>query len=93
MGNLGCFARKAARALILEMSEKEKRGQAKSIHLGYTQPVGEHLKCVAFASDRPIACLAWGSGPWYIGARDRVIGWRKETREKIFISSPITCDS
>jgi hypothetical protein len=51
-------------------------------YLGYTQPVGEHLKYVAFSSDRPIACLAWGSAPWYIGARDRFIGWRKETREK-----------
>jgi len=51
-------------------------------YLGYTQPVGEHLKYIAFSSDRPIACLAWGSAPWYIGARDRFIGWRKETRER-----------
>lgn len=50
-------------------------------YLGYTQPVGEHLKYVAFASDRPIACLAWGSAPWYIGVRDRFIGWTKKTRE------------
>jgi hypothetical protein len=49
--------------------------------LGYTQPVGEHLKYIAFSSDRPIACLAWGSAPWYIGARDRFIGWSKKTRE------------
>ena len=51
-------------------------------YLGYTQPVGEHLKYMAFSNDRPIACLAWGSAPWYIGARDRFIGWRKETRER-----------
>jgi hypothetical protein len=51
-------------------------------YLGYTQPVGEHLKYIAFSGDRPIACLAWGSAPWYIGARDRFIGWRKETRER-----------
>jgi Druantia protein DruA len=50
-------------------------------YLGYTQPVGEHLKYVAFAGDRPIACLAWGSPPWYIGARDRFIGWSKISRE------------
>ncbi len=50
-------------------------------YLGYTQPVGEHLKYVAFAGDRPIACLAWGSAPWYIGARDRFIGWSKKRRE------------
>ena len=50
-------------------------------YLGYTQPVGEHLKYIAFSSGRPIACLAWGSAPWYIGARDRFIGWSKKTRE------------
>jgi hypothetical protein len=50
-------------------------------YLGYTQPVGEHLKYVAFSHDRPIACLSWGSAPWYIGARDRFIGWSKKTRE------------
>jgi hypothetical protein len=63
--------------------EKTFNGLVSEYHyLGYTQPVGEHLKYVAFSSDRPIACLAWGSAPWYIGARDRFIGWRKETREK-----------
>ena len=51
-------------------------------YLGYTQPVGEHFKYVAFSNARPIACLAWGSAPWYIGARDRFIGWPKEIREK-----------
>ena len=50
-------------------------------YLGYTQPVGEHLKYIAFSNDRPIACLAWGSAPWYIGVRDRFIGWPKEIRE------------
>ena len=51
-------------------------------YLGYTQPIGEHLKYIAFSHDRPIACLAWGSAPWYIGARDRFIGWSKKTRER-----------
>ena len=51
-------------------------------YLGYTQPVGEHLKYMVFSRGRPIACLAWGSAPWYIGARDRFIGWDKKTREK-----------
>jgi hypothetical protein len=50
-------------------------------YLGYTQPVGEHLKYMAFSSGRPIACLAYGSAPWYIGARDRFIGWSPETRQ------------
>lgn len=51
-------------------------------YLGYTQPVGEHLKYMVFSQGRPIACLIWGSSPWYIGARDRFIGWSKEAREK-----------
>jgi len=51
-------------------------------YLGYTQPVGEHLKYIAFSHDRPIACLGWGSPPWYIGVRDRFIGWSKEIRQK-----------
>lgn len=51
-------------------------------YLGYTQPVGEHLKYVAFSNDRPIACLAWSSAPWYIGVRDRFIGWSPETRQR-----------
>jgi len=51
-------------------------------YLGYTQPVGEHLKYIAFSNDRPIACLAWSSAPWYIGARDRFIGWSPEIRQR-----------
>jgi len=51
-------------------------------YLGYTHPVGEHLKYMAFSNDRPIACLAWSSAPWYIGARDRFIGWSPETRQQ-----------
>jgi len=51
-------------------------------YLGYTHPVGEHLKYIAFSNERPIACLAWSSAPWYIGARDRFIGWSPETRQK-----------
>lgn len=50
-------------------------------YLGYTQPVGEHLKYIAFAGERPVACLVWGSPPWYIGARDRFIGWSQKSRE------------
>ena len=51
-------------------------------YLGYTHPVGEHLKYIAFSNERPIACLAWSSAPWYIGARDRFIGWSSQTRQK-----------
>ena len=51
-------------------------------YLGYTQPVGEHLKYMAFHEGRPLACLAWASAPWHIKARDRFIGWTKHERQK-----------
>jgi hypothetical protein len=50
-------------------------------YLGYSQPVGEHLKYVAFSHNRPIACLAWSSAPWHIGCRDRFIGWSADVRQ------------
>jgi hypothetical protein len=49
-------------------------------YLGYVQPVGEHLKFMAFADERPLACLAWGSAPRHLGPRDRFIGWSTEAR-------------
>jgi hypothetical protein len=51
-------------------------------YLGYEQPVGEHLKYLAWAQGRPIACLAWSSAPRHIGSRDRYIGWNQETRRR-----------
>ena len=51
-------------------------------YLGYTQPVGEHLKYIALANGRPLACLVWSSAPYHIGCRDRFIGWSKEIRKK-----------
>jgi hypothetical protein len=49
-------------------------------YLGYTQPVGEHLKYVIFSNERPIACCAFSSSPRHIGCRDRFIGWDAKTR-------------
>ncbi len=49
-------------------------------YLGYTQPVGEHLKYMVFAHDRPVACLGWSSAPWHMGPRDRFIGWSPAVR-------------
>jgi hypothetical protein len=49
-------------------------------YLGYVQPVGEHLKFMAYAGQRPVACLAWGSAPRHLGPRDRYIGWSPEAR-------------
>jgi hypothetical protein len=49
-------------------------------YLGYSQPVGEHLKFLVYAQDRPIACLAFSSAPRHLGSRDRFIGWSREAR-------------
>ena len=49
-------------------------------YLTYEQPVGEHLKYLAWAQGRPIACLAWSSAPRHLGSRDRYIGWSAEAR-------------
>lgn len=49
-------------------------------YLGYTQPVGEHLKYLVKAGDRPVACFALSSAPRHLGPRDRFIGWSKEAR-------------
>ena len=50
-------------------------------YLGYTQPVGEHLKYLVSAGERPVACFAWSSAPRHLGPRDRFIGWSKEARK------------
>jgi hypothetical protein len=51
-------------------------------YLGYEQPVGEHLKYVAWAQGRPLACLAWSSAPRHLGSRDRFIGWSADARRR-----------
>jgi hypothetical protein len=51
-------------------------------YLGYTQPVGEHLKYMVSSGDRLLACLAWSSAPRHLGPRDRFIGWSMEQRRK-----------
>lgn len=51
-------------------------------YLGYAQPVGEHLKYLVYAGDRPVACLAWSSAPWHMGPRDRFIGWTPTVRRR-----------
>jgi hypothetical protein len=49
-------------------------------YLRYTRPVGEHLKHLVYARERPVACLAWSSAPRHLGPRDRFIGWSPEQR-------------
>jgi len=51
-------------------------------YLGYTQPVGEHLKYLVYAGRHPVACLAWSSAPRHLGCRDRFIGWSAEARRR-----------
>src|SRR3954454_16885648 len=51
-------------------------------YLSYEQPVGEHLKYLAWTAGRPIACLAWSSAPRHLGSRDRYIGWNAEARRR-----------
>ena len=52
-------------------------------YLGYTQPVGEHLKYLVESRDqRLLACLAWSSAPRHLGPRDAFIGWSQEHRRR-----------
>lgn len=51
-------------------------------YLGYTRPVGEHLKYLVCALGRPIACFVWSSAPRHLGPRDRFIGWTPEVRRR-----------
>jgi hypothetical protein len=51
-------------------------------YLGYTQPVGEHLKYLISADRVPVACLAWSSAPRHLGCRDHFIGWSPEARRR-----------
>lgn len=51
-------------------------------YLGYTQPVGEHLKFLLYAEHRPVACFAWSSSIPRLAPRDRFIGWSPAARER-----------
>jgi hypothetical protein len=51
-------------------------------YLGYTQPVGEHLKYMVLSGDRPVACVVFSSAAWHLGPRDLFIGWTPALREK-----------
>jgi hypothetical protein len=43
-------------------------------YLGYSRPVGEHLKYLVWAQQRPIACLGWSSAPRQLNLRDQFVG-------------------
>ena len=47
-------------------------------YLGYSRPVGEHLKYLVLAGERPVACLAWSSAPLQLNLRDQLVGAPKQ---------------
>jgi hypothetical protein len=51
-------------------------------YLGYSQPVGEHLKFMVYAGTRPVALFAWSSAPRHLGPRDRFLGWSPAIRRQ-----------
>jgi hypothetical protein len=51
-------------------------------YLGYTRPVGEHLKFMVYAGTRPVALFAWSSAARHLGPRDRYLGWPPQVRRQ-----------
>jgi hypothetical protein len=49
-------------------------------YLGYTRPVGEHLKFMAYVGERPVGLFAWSSAARHLGPRDRYVGWSAPVR-------------
>jgi len=47
-------------------------------YLGYSRPVGEHLKYLVWAKERPIAALGWSSAPRQLRLRDQFVGAPQE---------------
>jgi len=47
-------------------------------YLGYSRPVGEHLKYLVLAAGRPVACLGWSSAPRQLNLRDQFVGAPKQ---------------
>ena len=43
-------------------------------YLSFSRPVGEHLKYLVLAGERPLACMAWNSGPLRLTLRDEFVG-------------------
>jgi hypothetical protein len=51
-------------------------------YLGYSQPVGEQLKFMVYARERPVALFAWSSAARHLGPRDRYLGWASGLRRE-----------
>ena len=51
-------------------------------YLGYSQPVGEQLKFMVYAGQRPVALFAWSSAARHLSPRDRYLGWHPQVRQR-----------
>ena len=51
-------------------------------YLGPAKPVGEHVKYMIWAGERPVACVLWCSAVRHLGPRDGFIGWNGEARRR-----------
>jgi hypothetical protein len=51
-------------------------------YLGYTQPVGAHLKYLVLAGERPVGALSFSSPARHLRPRDRFLGWSDQAREQ-----------
>ena len=51
-------------------------------YLGFTHPIGENIKFLIYAGDRPVACISWCSPARKLVQREKHIGWDHETRER-----------
>ncbi len=71
------------RAVRRTEEERLFNGLVEAYHyLGYTQPVGEHLKYIVYARERPVACFAWSSAARHLGPRDRYLDWSAAARRR-----------
>lgn len=51
-------------------------------YLGSPWIASSSLKYLAYLDGRLVACLGWGSAAWKVAARDQLIGWNREQRER-----------
>lgn len=51
-------------------------------YLGAARPVGENLKFLVFAGERPVAGFVWSSAPRHLAPRDDFIGWTPKARRR-----------
>lgn len=55
-------------------------------YLSFSRPVGEHLKYLVLAGQRPVACMAWNSGPLKLNLRDQFVGAPRNSYHLHFIA-------